>query len=82
MRPISLGYPFSDADFPEWVKRSLTEIEQASHDDIATVSDAFTITGTYTSTREIDASAATLAELRAFVATFVSDFKRRGSKRS
>lgn len=66
-----------------WLHQQLREIEKASREnDPVTLANNFVITGAYTPRRTIDATAATLTELREFVATFIDDLKRGGSTRT
>ena len=62
---------------------ALREIELASAElNLADIAAAFTITGSYTETRELEVGVSTLAETQAFIATFIEDCKRGGSNRS
>lgn len=81
MRPVALGQPLSDsdADVLRWARQALAEIETASQEGVELVADAFEFTGSHTERRTIDAGAATLAELRDYVATLVNDLKKRGA---
>lgn len=80
MRRISFG-PLAVRD--ALVEQRLREIERASNDnDPVQIAQAFTITGSYTETRTLDAGTATLADLRAFIATFINDLKRGGQNRT
>lgn len=75
MRPCTIN--------PHNVMASLTEIERASHEcDITELAQAFTITGVYTPTRALDVSTATLPDLLAFIATWVTDRQRGGQNRT
>jgi hypothetical protein len=44
------------------------------------IADAFTIVGTFTPTRTLNMSTATLADLRNVVATFLNDMQQRGTQ--
>lgn len=81
MRRLTLGRPSGSEDIG-WAHRALKEIERASIEDIEQVMDDYTIEGTFTETRTLDGGAATLDELRAFVATLVQDLQKRGQNRS
>jgi transcriptional regulator of heat shock response len=82
MRQLSFGSPGpSDQGFRRWVEDSLRTIEQQSNEDMEAVLSEFTTTGSFTETRTFDASTATLADLRNFVATMFSDIKKGGQKR-
>lgn len=75
MRPVTIN--------PNNVAESLREIERASHEaDVTEIAQARTVTGAYTPTRTLDASSATLADLRAFVATLVADLQKGGENRT
>jgi len=82
MRRLYRGAPLTGPDFVRWATDALREIENASAEDIEVVVGDFTVTGSYTETRTLDASTATLDDLRAFVATLISDIKDRGGKRA
>lgn len=81
MRKLTFGSPLKPDDIA-WAIRSLQQIERASREDIETVFDGLTISGTYTDTRTLNASTATLPDLIAFVATMVSDIKKRGERKT
>ena len=81
MKRLALGAPKGPDDLG-WAFVSLKKIEQASYEDIEQVMDDYEITGTFTETRTLDGGAATLADLRAFVATLVLDLQKRGQNRS
>jgi hypothetical protein len=62
---------------------ALKELELASNEaDIVDIAAAFTITGAYTETRELEVGVSTLAETQAFIATFIDDLKRGGRFRT
>lgn len=77
----NLTLPTQIGSFEDWVKECFDEIEKASNEDVATAVADFTTTGTLTERRTIDAGTATLAQLRDFVCTLVSDIKKQGQKR-
>jgi hypothetical protein len=64
------------------VVAALRQIERASNEGIDTIADAYTVTGTLTETRELDVDSPSLANLAAVLGTLLSDFKRRGAKRT
>jgi hypothetical protein len=65
-----------------FVLEALREIEKASAEaDAGQVADAFTLSN-FTETRTFDAGAATLADVRNVVATFIFDLQKRGTKRT
>lgn len=76
-----LGQPASSNDL-NWVHRALKKIEAATVEDIEQVVADFTVTGTYTETRALDASSATLPDVIAFIATLVTDIQKRGQHRT
>lgn len=60
----------------------LTEIINASADEnIIDIAAAFTVTGSYTETRELHVGTSTLEETQAFLATLIADLKRGGQNR-
>ena len=81
MKRLSLGSPLG-ADDTQWAFNALKQIEQASYEDIEGTFDDFTITGTFTETRTLNASTATLSDVVAFIATMVSDIQKRGQNRN
>lgn len=78
----NLTLPNDAGDFNQWVKDCFAEIEKMSYEDVAEAVADFSTTGTLTERRTIDAGAATLAQLRDFVCTLVSDIQKQGQKRS
>lgn len=85
MRQVTLiGFPSGTLEQKfAWLHAQLREIEKASREnDIITLSNAFTVSGTYTATRTLNVSTATLSDLIAFVATFIDDCKRGGVNRT
>ena len=65
------------------VPAAINEIERASHEcDVTELAQAFTITGTYTTTRTLNVATATLPDLIAFVATWVADRQKGGQNRT
>ncbi|KQZ49705.1 hypothetical protein ASD54_12260 [Rhizobium sp. Root149] len=81
MKRLVFGAPAKGQE-TDWIIQSLRKIEQATFEDIEQTFDALTITGSFTETRTINPSTATTAELAAFVATFVTDIKKRGQNRN
>ncbi len=82
MRQVSFRRRGKSEDIDDFIARALEQISQASDEDALTIADAFTVTGTYTPTRTLNAGTATTAQLAAFVATFISDLTKRGTNRS
>ena len=82
MRSLQLGGMVGRVRDPA-VAEALTEIERASNEfNLLDIAQGFTITGTYTETREMEVGVSTLAETQAFIATFINDCKRGGAFRS
>lgn len=80
MRPLDLGSPpVNSGDYKRWVEEALRQIQEASYEGLETVAQDFTATN-YTISRTLDASAATLDELRQVVATLLVDMKNLGVK--
>lgn len=79
MRPLALGTVIPGREM-EFIMAALREIENASYEDIAEVSDAFDANSTFTETRTINVTAPSVANLAAVLATFISDMKKRGAK--
>lgn len=61
--------------------QKVKELCNASQEVTEEIADAFTIVGTFTPTRTLNMSTATLADLRNVVATFLSDMQKRGTQR-
>lgn len=83
MRPVNFGpIPFKapDDEYQRWIQDCLAEIRDASNDDLAAIANDFSL-GTYTVTRTLDPSTATLADVANVLATFISDLRNRGGKR-
>lgn len=78
----TLQFPEQTGSFEEWVRQCFDELERGAFEDVAEAIADFTITGTLTELRTIDAGTATLAQLRSFVCTLVKDIKRQGQKRA
>lgn len=81
MKKLTLGRPNGPQDIG-WAHNALKAIERASYEDVEQVLDDYEITGTFTETRTLDGGTATLADLRAFMATLVQDLQKRGQNRS
>lgn len=68
---------------PPQIQNIFNEIFRASQEgDIVDIGQAFTITGTYVETRELDLSSPTAANVAAVLATLLTDLKRGGAKKS
>lgn len=82
MRPVYIS-PSIGLVKDRAVADALREVELASAEfNLLDIANAFTITGAYTETRELEIGVSTLAETQAFIATLIADFKRGGSNRS
>lgn len=83
MKVLAFGMPQAGQEIP-WIINALRQIERASNEDSERIFDDFTITNLapINEVRTLDAVAATLPQLVAFVATMVSDLKKRGQNRS
>lgn len=65
----------------QWIVDSLRRIEEASREDLVTILEGYTWTGTLTETREIDLASPSAANVAAVLATFIKDVTERGQKR-
>jgi hypothetical protein len=64
-------------------RAALQALELASAEvDLTDISNAFTVSGTYTQTRILNVTTPTLANIAAVLATFIDDCKRGGQYRS
>lgn len=64
-------------------RAALQALELASAEvDLTDISNAFTVSGTYTQTRTLNVTTPTLANIAAVLATFIDDCKRGGQYRS
>ena len=57
-------------------------IRPPADEDIETVADGFTVSGSFTDTRTLDVTTPTTANIAAVLATFPSDLKSRGQTRT
>lgn len=86
MRPVSFGNPpvnvMTVDPGQRFLFEALREIEKASLvGDAGTVADGFTVSN-FTETRTLNAGTATASDVANVLATFISDLKKRGSKRT
>lgn len=82
MKQLNLGSPNGPNDM-NWVYNALRKIEEASRDPSAErIADDFTIEGTLTETKSLDVDSADASDIRAFLGTLVTAFKRRGLRRA
>jgi hypothetical protein len=77
MRPLN----FFSVQSLEDAIQALREIDEASHDDIQTIADAYTLEGEFTETRALTSANPTIANTMSVLATLLSDLKKRGAKR-
>jgi hypothetical protein len=81
MRPVSLSASQGQS-FEDWVRASLREIEDASQQDALLIADDFTV-GTFTELRALpNTGTVTAAQVGNFLATFINDMHKRGSRRA
>ena len=82
MKRLSFGVPTGPGD-TRWIVSALKLIERASAEDMQTfIGTDYTITGSFTPTRTLNTSTATLSDLIAFVATLVQDIQKGGQHRT
>lgn len=78
----NLAFPVQIGSFEDWVKECLDLIENNAAEDVAAAVADFTVTGTLTELRTINAGTGTLTEVRNVLCTLISDIQRQGQKRS
>lgn len=75
MRPVTIN--------PDNVRAALMEIDRASHEnDLVEIAQNFSTTGAYTTTRTLNATAPTLANVVAVLATLIADMQKGGLNRT
>lgn len=80
MRPLFLGQMNG---IPQEVQSIFNEIEKASKEaDVIEIGQAYTITGSYTETRNLNVTAPTTANIAAVLATLIADLQRGGANRT
>lgn len=80
MRPLFLGQMNG---IPQEVQNIFNEIEKASKEaDVIEIGQAYTITGSYTETRNLNVTAPTTANIAAVLATLIADLQRGGANRT
>jgi hypothetical protein len=68
---------------PPQIQNVFNEIFSASQDgDIVDIGQAYTFTGTFTKTRQLNVTTPTLANIAAVLATLISDLQSGGSTKS
>lgn len=66
-----------------WLISAVQELARASADEnLVDIGKAYTVTGTFTDTRTLDVSTATLPDVIALLATLIGDLQRGGATRS
>ena len=83
MRPVHLqGTPQAGRE-ADWLMDAIREIESASADaDIGELADAYSIAHAPTTpVRSLDCATATLANVRDFLGTLITDLQKRGTHR-
>ncbi len=85
MRPITLA-PSPAGDDPaawfQWIRACLAEIERASQEEPAQIFDSYSSDTPATTTRQINVTTPTAANLAAVLATLVADMQARGVSRT
>ena len=85
MRPITLA-PAPAGNDPaawfQWIKACLGEIERASQEEPAQIFDSYSSDVTATTTRQINVTTPTAANLAAVLATLIADMQARGVSRT
>lgn len=83
MKKLALGTPPGDPkQFQKWAAQALMTVQLASFEDAELIFDDFQIVGAFTETRSLTPGTATTTDIANFLATLVSDLKRRGQKRN
>lgn len=82
MRPVTLlGKPAGNAPVDaqiRWLMDAVSKLADASRQEGSTLADGYALTLQPTPNRTLDATAATLAQVRGVLATFLADMQRRG----
>jgi hypothetical protein len=78
---LNLGKQGMNEGIETFVQRSFRTLEEASNEDAMVIADSYTVSN-FTDTRSLNAGTATLAQLAAFVATFISDLQKRSINRA
>jgi hypothetical protein len=85
MRPVAFGpLPFNAGTEQkiDWIVRALQEIELASNEDPIAVADSYGTDTSFTTTRILNVTSPTAANLAAVFASFIADLQRRGINKS
>ncbi len=77
---IASPLPNQQSEVRPAIERQFREVERELQ-WLTEVADAFSLTGTFTEQRTIDAGTATATDLRNVLCTFLSDLKKRGVNR-
>ena len=85
MRRVSLG-PLppgaSTEQTLDWLIRAVREFENASTEDPIAVADSYGANATFTSTRQVNVTSPTAANIAAVLASFFADLRKRGVHKS
>ena len=90
MRPVSFG-PLPPAASTEqklgWIIRSLREctlreVENAGAEDAIAVADSDSVNSVFTTTRQLNVTSPTAANIAAVLVSFFADLRKRGVKKS
>lgn len=76
--PRPIGAKVGDVTHIKWLEDCLREFERASQATVVEADD-FTVSN-HTNTRTLDASTATLADVKNVLCTLIADMKKRGMK--
>lgn len=79
--PDPVNTPLRTDRLIQWITSGLRQIETASQEDLVSILEGYSYTGTLTETRELDLASPSAANVAAVFATFMNDVKTRGQKR-
>lgn len=85
MRPVSLGPQPDPSDAKAtlaWLIYAVREFENASVEDPITVADSYSADSTFTTTRQVNVTSPTVANLATVLASFFADLRKRGIKKT
>ena len=85
MRQVSLGPLPPGATIEqtlEWLVRAVREFENASTEDPIAVADSYSANATFTTTRQLNVTSPTAANIAAVLASFFADLRKRGVHKS
>jgi hypothetical protein len=81
MRQVTLGPQPDPSDAKAtlaWLVMAVREFENASTEDPIAVADSYSANSTFTTTRQVNVTAPTVANLATVLSSFFADLKRRG----